>query len=228
MFTSAFNLSSATHSPKKPRVAKVLFVRREDYLAHPRHTGKAEPHISNEEELLDALKTWASQRASDELGVSVVNGLFAHMPMEEQLQEVQESSIIVGAHGAGLAHLLFARPEKTAILELVTPSFKRPHFPAMSHRMGMEYHAIEMRSPEADCLEVTDHVDNILSGSLKRHACNPLESHLESGEGMDKVNLSDMELKRMLLQFTHVRFLCAISRNEVHILDHNELDVITN
>ncbi len=102
-------------------------------MAHPRHTGKPEPHISNEE-LLDALKTWASQRASDELGVSVVNGLFAHMPMEEQLQEVQESSIIVGgAHGAGLAHLLCARPEKTTILELVTPGLKRPHFPAMSH-----------------------------------------------------------------------------------------------
>ncbi|CAK9224565.1 unnamed protein product [Sphagnum jensenii] len=159
MFTSAFNLSSATRSPKKPRVAKVLF------------------------------------RASDELGVSVVNGLFAHIPMEEQLQEVQESSIRVGAHGAGLAHLLFARPEKTAILELVTPGLKRPHFPAMSHWMGMEYHAIEMRSPEADCSEVTDHVHNILSGLRKRHACNPLESHLESGEGMDKVHLSDMELK---------------------------------
>ncbi len=97
-------------------------------MAHPRHTGKPEPHISNEEELLDALKIWVSQRASDELGVSVVNGLFAHIPMEEQLQEVQESSIIVGAHGAGLAHLLFARPEKTAILELVTPGFKHPHF----------------------------------------------------------------------------------------------------
>ncbi|KAH9565504.1 hypothetical protein CY35_04G081900 [Sphagnum magellanicum] len=136
----------------------------EDYLAHPRHTGKPEPCISNEEELLDALKTWASQRGgSDKLGVSVVNGLFAHMPMEEQLQEVQESSIIVGAHGAGLAHLLFARPEKTAILELVTPGFKHPHFPAMSHWMGMEYHAIKMRSPEADCSELTDHVDNMQS-----------------------------------------------------------------
>jgi len=37
-----------------------------------------------------------------------------------------------------------------------------------------------------------------------------------------------MELECPLLQFTHVRFLFAISRNELHILDHNELDVITN
>ncbi len=143
-------------------------------MAHPRHTGKPEPHIRNEEELLGALKIWASQRASDELGASVVNGLFAHMPMEEHLQEVQESSIIVGAHGVGLAHLLFARPEKTAILELVTLGFKHPYFPAMSHWMGMDYHAIKMRSPEANCPEVTDHVDNILSGLLKRHACKSL------------------------------------------------------
>jgi hypothetical protein len=97
--------------------------------------------------------------------------------------------------GQALHIFWFARPEKTAILELVTAGFKSPHFPAMSHWMGMEYHAMEMRSPEADCSEVTDHVDNILSGLLKRHACNPLESHPESGEGMDKVHLSDMELK---------------------------------
>jgi hypothetical protein len=29
-------------------------------------------------------------------------------------------------------------------------------------------------------------------------------------------------------QFTHVRFIFAMSRNELHILDHNELDVIVN
>jgi hypothetical protein len=75
---------------------------------------------------------------------------------------------------------------------------------------------------------VTDHVDNILSGLLKRHACKSLRITPWIRGGMDKVHLSYMELKWPLLQFTHVRSLFAISRNELHILDHNELDMITN
>ncbi|CAM6023645.1 unnamed protein product [Sphagnum balticum] len=50
----------------------------------PLFKGKPEPRISNEEEVLDALKTWASQRASDELGVSVGNGLFAHKQVTDR------------------------------------------------------------------------------------------------------------------------------------------------
>ncbi|CAM6016854.1 unnamed protein product [Sphagnum balticum] len=169
MFTSAFNISSATSSSQEGRVVKVLFVRREDYLAHPRHIGKPESRLSNEEEVLEALNTWASRRASDELNITIVNGLFAHMSMQEQLQQVQQSSIIVGAHGAGLSHVLFARPEETAVLELVSPYFVRPHFQAMSQWMGMEYHAIEMGSSEADCSEVIDRVDSILTGLLRKH-----------------------------------------------------------
>ncbi|CAK9865256.1 unnamed protein product [Sphagnum jensenii] len=169
MFTSAFNISSATSSSQEDRVVKVLFIRREDYLAHPRHIGKPESRLSNEEEVLEALNTWASRRASDELNITIVNGLFAHMSMQEQLQQVQQSSIIVGAHGAGLSHILFARPEETAVLELVSPYFVRPHFQAMSQWMGMEYHAIEMGSSEADCSEVIDRVDSILTGLLRKH-----------------------------------------------------------
>jgi glycoprotein 2-beta-D-xylosyltransferase len=169
MFTSAFNISSATSSSQEGRVVKVLFIRREDYLAHPRHIGKPESRLSNEEEVLEALNTWASRRASDELNITIVNGLFAHMSMQEQLQQVQQSSIIVGAHGAGLSHILFARPEETAVLELVSPYFVRPHFQAMSQWMGMEYHAIEMGSSEADCSEVIDRVDSILTGLLRKH-----------------------------------------------------------
>lgn len=169
-FTAAFN-GTASEPPADSSIVKVLFVRREDYLAHPRHTGKPESRLSNELEVLEALQSWASARSGTEavggpkkLSITIVNGLLAHMTLDEQLKEVRESSIIVGAHGAGLSHLLFCRPEKTAILELVSPYFVRPHFEVMSQWMGIEYHKIEMASPAADCGEVTRRIDQIFLG----------------------------------------------------------------
>lgn len=182
-FTAAFNRSSSTtttessvHRMDDSAVVKVLFVRREDYLAHPRHTGKPESRLSNELEVLQALQSWASARSgtkvvdNKKLSITVVNGLLAHMTLDEQLKEVRESAIIVGAHGAGLSHLLFCRPEKTAILELVSPYFVRPHFEVMSQWMGLEYHKIEMSSPAADCSEVTRRIDQIFLGLHRKGA----------------------------------------------------------
>lgn len=177
MFVASFNLTSHATSTKDSSDVKVLFVRREDYFAHPRHTGKPESRLSNEEEVLRALESWAISRSGvnspggmREWNITVVNGLLAHMTMEKQLQEVQESSIIVGAHGAGLSHVLFARPGRTAILELVSPFFARPHFQLMSQWMGTEYHALDMTSSEADCSEVTRRIDEIFLGLVRKKA----------------------------------------------------------
>lgn len=168
-FTAAFNRSSETVPQTE---VKVLFVRREDYLAHPRHTGKPESRLSNELEVLQALQSWASGRNSGHKkpSITIVNGLLAHMTLDEQLKEVREASIIVGAHGAGMSHLLFCRPEKTAILELVSPYFVRPHFEVMSQWMGIEYHKIEMGSAAADCSEVTRRIDQIFLGLQRKGA----------------------------------------------------------
>lgn len=61
MIRSAFGFSLDRHHLYKPISGhNVLFVRREDYLAHPRHGGKVEWRLSNEQEVLDSIKTWAS------------------------------------------------------------------------------------------------------------------------------------------------------------------------
>ena len=60
-------------------LCNVLFVRREDYLAHPRHGGKVESRLSNEQEVFDSINNWASNHGCK---VNLVNGLFAHMPMK--------------------------------------------------------------------------------------------------------------------------------------------------
>ena len=168
-FTTAFNITPETESPRDSSIFKVLFVRREDYLAHPRHTGKPESRLSNEIEVLQALQSWATSRSGHKgVTITVVEGLFAHMTISEQLREVRESSIIVGAHGAGLSHLLFSRPQKTAILELMSPFFMRPHFEVMSKWMGIDYHKIDMGSSEVDCSEVTRRIDELFLEMLRK------------------------------------------------------------
>lgn len=119
----------------------VLFVRREDYLAHPRHGGKVESRLSNEPEVFQSLKSWASNYEG--CNINVVNGLFAHMPLKEQVQAIQDASVIIGAHGAGLTHIVSALPN-TVILEIISTQFRRPHFQLIARWKGLEYHAINL------------------------------------------------------------------------------------
>ncbi|CAI0373995.1 unnamed protein product [Linum tenue] len=144
MIRAAFHFPVNNPGTEKPASGlNVLFVRREDYLAHPRHDGKVQSRLSNEQVVFDAVQKWASSEHNNnsECKVKVVNGLFAHMPMREQLRAIQEASIIIGAHGAGLTHILSATP-RTVILEIVSAEFRRPHFQLIAQWKGLEYHAI--------------------------------------------------------------------------------------
>lgn len=165
MFKAAFGVLNRSTSND----VKILFVRRENYLAHPRHKGKPEARLSNEQELFDSMKAWAQSVSKNYRGrggqgknVQVINGMLAHMKMEEQVQAVHDASIIIGVHGAGLTHILFARPG-TIILELTSPLFPRPHYSHISHWMGLEYHSISMAHTEANCPQVLEHLGQILA-----------------------------------------------------------------
>lgn len=59
----------------------------------------------------------------------VVEGRFAHMSFKEQLEAVSRSCALVGAHGAGMTHVLFL-PTDARVLELRTPGYHRHHFQA--------------------------------------------------------------------------------------------------
>lgn len=142
MIRAAFGLPLNLHHVGKPATGhNVLFVRREDYLAHPRHGGKVESRLSNEPEVFDALKSWASNYKGCK--INLVNGLFAHMSMKEQVRAIQDASVIIGAHGAGLTHIVSALP-KTVILEIISSQFRRPHFAYIARWKGLEYHAINL------------------------------------------------------------------------------------
>ncbi|XP_025822531.1 beta-(1,2)-xylosyltransferase isoform X2 [Panicum hallii] len=147
-------------SSKKSKGLNVLFVRREDYLAHPRHSGKVESRLSNEREVYDAIDKWAKGLKCK---VNVVNGLFAHMNMKEQLHAILEASVVIGAHGAGLTHLVSATPD-TRVLEIISSMYRRPHFALISQWKALEYHAINLPGSYARITDVISELSNILTG----------------------------------------------------------------
>ena len=161
MLRAAFDLLEL---PTKPSSGyNVLFVRREDYLAHPRHNGRVESRLSNEQEVFDAIKNWAANQSKCKL--NIINGLFAHMPVKEQLRAIQVASIVIGSHGAGLTHLVAATPD-TIVLEIISSSFRRPHFSLISQWKGLEYHAINLAGSYARPSMVIDELSSMVN-SLK-------------------------------------------------------------
>lgn len=165
MIRASFGLPLNRHHIRKPDSShNILFVRREDYLAHPRHGGKVESRLSNEAEVLNSLKSWAS--SYEGCKINLVNGLFAHMPMKEQVQAIQDASVIIGAHGAGLTHIVSALP-KTVILEIISSQFRRPHFQLIAQWKGLEYRAINLDGSYAN----PEVVINELSSLMKSLGC---------------------------------------------------------
>ncbi|KAG4399909.1 hypothetical protein GLYMA_08G324800v4 [Glycine max] len=160
MVRAAFGLPLNIHRDGKSLAGhNVLFVRREDYLAHPRHSGKLESRLSNEQEVFDSLKSWTFNYKGCK--INLVNGLFAHMSMKDQVQAVHDASVIIGAHGAGLTHIVSALP-KTVILEIISSYYRRPHFAYISRWRGLEYHAINLAGSHADPGTVIKELANIM------------------------------------------------------------------
>ncbi|CAM6113725.1 unnamed protein product [Calypogeia fissa] len=146
---------------------RVLFVRREDYLAHPRHNGKPESRLSNEGEVYETLKQWAVEKSVKGLNITIVNGLLAHMSMDEQVQAVKKADVLIGAHGAGMTYLMLAKPS-TIVFELLSPKYRRPHFATLSYWMGMDYRVLDMESSFADIDQVMNEMDRILEDVKSR------------------------------------------------------------
>ncbi|CAH1451027.1 unnamed protein product [Lactuca virosa] len=160
MIRAAFALPLHTTHKHSSRTRNVLFVRREDYLAHPRHAGKVQSRLSNEQQVFDAIKSWSLLLSHTECKVNVVNGLFGHMSMKEQVRAIQDASVIVGAHGAGLTHIVSAAPE-AEILELIASEFRRPHFALISQWRGLNYHPIFLTGSHANPTLVIDKLRDI-------------------------------------------------------------------
>lgn len=160
MLRAAFGFPTEENSLNRPStVHNIIFIRRENYLAHPRHDGKLEPRLSNEPEVLTAIQNWSANHTKCSL--NVINGLFAHMSMKEQIRSIYEASVVIGAHGAGLTHLVSAR-SKTIALEIISSRYQRPHFSLISQWKGLEYHAINLAGSYVRPEMVIDELSSIV------------------------------------------------------------------
>ncbi|KAJ4907665.1 hypothetical protein Rs2_11323 [Raphanus sativus] len=170
MIRSSFGFPVNRHrSTEKPLssssspVYNVLFVRREDYLAHPRHGGKVQSRLVNEEEVFESLRQWVASGSTGltKCGINLVNGLFAHMSMKDQVKAIQDASVIIGAHGAGLTHIVSATPN-TTIFEIISVEFRRPHFELIAKWKGLEYHPMHLANSRADPTAVIEKLKEIM------------------------------------------------------------------
>ena len=128
---------------------RVLFVRREDYVAHPRSSGKIVHRIENEQQVEQGLNQMAAHLSAESgAEITIESGFFSRTQWVDQVSMVRRACVIVGAHGAGLSHILWARPG-TKLVEVLPPAFRRPHFWAFSLWAGSPYRPINTNSPIA-------------------------------------------------------------------------------
>ena len=81
--------------------------------------------------------------------MKLYNGLFHAMTLKEQVEMVQDTCIIMGAHGAGLTHVMFA-PDGMSMFELQPPAFARGHFIAFSYWSSAFHHLWSLKDSTPD------------------------------------------------------------------------------
>jgi len=109
---------------------KVLFISRRPYVtSHVDHKFVGR-QIDNEEEVIKAVK------ALGDVEVSVVD--FAHMKLEEQVHTAAASDIIIGMHGAALAHSLWL-PSWGGLVEMGSRKNLGMYFHKIARWAGIHY-----------------------------------------------------------------------------------------
>ena len=159
-FVVALGMSPRAVSTCGQDPAHVLFVRRVNYLAHPRHDGRIVRRLDNEDTIMVALEQSAAQRGD----MKLLNGMFSAMSLVEQVQSVQDACVMVGAHGAGLSHILFA-PDGVHMLELQPPQFQRPHFIAYSFWAMATHHVWALSDSTPPPTEVVARIRDVVSAA---------------------------------------------------------------
>lgn len=104
--------------------------------------------LANEAEVVKMLKE------GNMIDLHVVD--FNYMPFSEQLKLIRNSSVIVGVHGAGLMHIMFAAEE--AVLVEIHPSYRQDrHFRHASRMTGKIYMPVRATVRET-CVGTSDNV----------------------------------------------------------------------
>ena len=150
---------SSIQAPPRDHHPEIVFVMRRDYDAHPRGLGQAATRkIANEGEIIERVSA-----VFPDTVVKIV--LFERMQIRDQISSIRGATVVVGVHGAGLSHILFANGVDTPLIELVPPEYEgRRHFAMFAQYIGAGYERVGIGADRGDGthhVPVTDLVDSV-------------------------------------------------------------------
>lgn len=152
----------------------ILFVLRRDYVAHARNpSGKILRKISNEQEILQAV--------SKAFPAHFVAGLqLETVSIADQIRNISNTDILIGVHGAGLAHVIFQK--MGSVLIEIFPSaygiYKNDHFERLARWSGVNYlkfHNVNQRLQDrrAEFIRLLPRTINHLINNAVSLICKP-------------------------------------------------------
>lgn len=165
VFLSRFSITQSHHlACDRPRV---LFLWRRSYISHPRNPlGKLSRKISNEAELLRYVSTNMPEAIVD--GVQI-----DRLQMQQQLQLIADTDVLVGMHGAGLSHVMFL-PRWAAVVELVPHywSAESNQFKQIAAWRNLTYERWVNNDPRTEVVDFSTHVPPYVINKLIKKAVN--------------------------------------------------------
>jgi hypothetical protein len=126
-FLRAFGISAAKASARR-----CIIITRRDYQAHPRNPQGAISRKFADEDVVMA--------AARDAGLQCTMIDLARMPVETQMQEIAQASILMGVHGAGLSYVFMLPPSGTLIEARVGFNL---HFENLAGYTGRRYIGFE-------------------------------------------------------------------------------------
>jgi len=151
IFLSRFNVTQSRHlACDQPRV---LFLWRRNYVSHPRNPlGKLSRKISNEAELLRYVSVNMPEASVNAVQIDKLS-------MQQQLQHIADTDVLVGMHGAGLSHAMFL-PRWAAMVELVPHywSAESNQFKQIAAWRNLTYERWVNNDPRTEVADLSTHV----------------------------------------------------------------------
>jgi len=163
IFLSRFNITESRHLVCDQ--LRVLFLWRRNYVSHPRNPlGKVSRKISNEVELLHYVSANMPEASVDGIQIDKLN-------MQQQLQRITDTDVLVGMHGAGLSHAIFL-PKWAAVVELVPHywSAESNQFKMIATWRKMIYERWVNNDPRTEVAHLSTHVPPYIISKLIKKA----------------------------------------------------------
>jgi len=137
-FLKGFGIETRTERAR--RSLTITLVCRRDYVAHPRNmVGKATRKFHDDAEVAGKIQTVLGEIGDSGWNYTVNAVAWSELTFREQLQVAATTDILIGAHGAGLSHVLFLPPH-SALVEIKPNGFGgEPHFQAFAQWLGIPY-----------------------------------------------------------------------------------------